>query len=78
VTIAGVNQGPCLYLGPNGQRCNKRAIDGGFCAAHGPDAPKAVATNPARFLAAAAAIVGILWPYVDFAVREFIRWAHSH
>lgn len=77
-TIASVDRGPCLYLGPRGQRCTKRAIDGGFCTAHCPSAPKGAATNPRRYLAAAAAIVGILWPYLDFAVRELIRWARSH
>jgi hypothetical protein len=29
-------------------------------------------------LAAVAAIIGILWPYVDDVVREIIRWMHSH
>ena len=77
-TIASVDQGPCLYFGPSGQRCSQRAIDGGFCAAHGPRALRTAATNPARFLAAAAAIAGILWPYLDFALRELIRWARSH
>jgi len=31
-----VDYGPCLYLGPAGQRCQKRAMDGGFCATHRP------------------------------------------
>jgi hypothetical protein len=28
----GADQGPCLYLGPRGQRCGRRATAGGFCA----------------------------------------------
>jgi hypothetical protein len=75
---ANVDQGPCLYLGPSGQRCGRRAVAGGFCQTHRPDRPQSAATNPGRFWAAAAAIIGLLWPYLEFVVREIIRWAHSH
>ena len=30
------DQGPCLYFGPQGQRCDRRAIANGFCARHLP------------------------------------------
>jgi hypothetical protein len=30
------DQGPCLYFGPQGQRCDRRAIADGFCARHLP------------------------------------------
>jgi hypothetical protein len=30
------DQGPCLYFGPQGQRCNRPAIANGFCARHMP------------------------------------------
>jgi hypothetical protein len=70
--------GPCLYLGPLGQRCTKSALEGGFCALHSPHSSAAITPNRRRALAALAAIVGILWPYVDDVVREIIRWMHSH
>jgi hypothetical protein len=73
----GRDRGPCLYLGPNGQRCNRPATEGGFCAVHGPHPHQAIATNRTRVLAAVVAIIGILWPYVDDLVREIIRWMHS-
>ncbi len=75
---AGTNWGPCLYLGPSGQRCAKPALEGGFCAVHSPGSGAAIAPNRKRVLAAVAAIIGILWPYVDDVVREIIRWMHSH
>ena len=72
------NWGPCLYLGPSGQRCAKLALEGGFCAVHAPGSGAAITPNRRRVLAAVAAIIGILWPYVDDVVREIIRWMHSH
>jgi hypothetical protein len=30
------DQGPCLYFGPQGQRCNRPALANGFCARHMP------------------------------------------
>jgi Family of unknown function (DUF5763) len=30
------DQGPCLYFGPQGQRCNRPATANGFCARHTP------------------------------------------
>jgi hypothetical protein len=30
------DQGPCLYLGPQGQRCSRPALGNGFCARHMP------------------------------------------
>jgi len=77
-TSSIADRGPCLYLGPTGQRCSKGALPDGFCAAHGLRACKSIGTNPARFWAAAAAIAGLLWPYVEFIIREIIRWARSH
>ena len=71
------NWGPCLYFGPSGQRCAKPALEGGFCAVHSPGS-SAITPNRRRVLAAVAAIIGILWPYVDDVVREIIRWMHSH
>jgi len=73
------DQGPCLYLGPNGQRCDRRALAGGYCARHRPGAitlPKVSLSK--KTLAAIAAGAGILWPYIGEVVREIIRWMHSH
>ena len=59
-STAGKNrndQGPCLYFGPQGQRCSRPAIANGFCARHMPaqlgESPKRDAANYARPGAAA-------------------------
>jgi hypothetical protein len=73
------DQGPCLYLGPRGQRCNRRALKDGYCAIHQPGAislPKAALSK--KTLAAIAAIAGGLWPLIADLVREIMRWIHSH
>lgn len=72
------NWGPCLYLGSSGQRCARPALESGFCAVHSPGSGAVITPNRRRVLAAVAAILGILWPYVDDVVREIIRWMHSH
>lgn len=69
-------QGSCLYLGPAGQRCNRPAASDGFCATHQSGGGRQAIGNPARVLAATAAIVALLWPYIDMLVREILRWAH--
>jgi|SRR5208282_3670840 len=70
--------GPCLYLGPAGQRCDRPALAGGFCAKHRPGGIASAVRNPSRILAATGAIVALLWPYIEDVVREIIRWTHSH
>jgi hypothetical protein len=79
LAVGDADQGPCLYLGPNGQRCDRRALAGGYCASHRPGAislPKVALSK--RTLAAIVAISGILWPFLADLVREIIRWMHSH
>jgi len=71
------NQGPCLYLGPAGERCTRPALAGGFCEKHGLGGRVEAFRNPARILAALAGIVALLWPYVSDLVREIMRWAHG-
>jgi hypothetical protein len=72
------DRGPCLYLGPAGQRCNRAALDGGFCASHRPSGGIAGAVrDPARVLAATIAIVALLWPYLHDVVRELLQWINS-
>ena len=71
-----VDQGPCLYLGPSGQRCDRRALAGGYCASHRPggiNLPKIALSK--RALAAIAAASWFLWPYIGEVVREIIRCA---
>lgn len=73
------DQGPCLYLGAGGQRCDRRALEGGYCARHRPGAirlPKPAFSS--KVLAAIVGIAGILWPVIADLVREVVRWMHSH
>jgi len=71
-------QGPCLYLGSAGERCNRPALPGGFCDKHRAGQRSLPMRNPARILAVAGAIVALLWPYVEDVVHEIFRWMHSH
>ncbi len=76
---SNADQGPCLYLGPSGQRCSRRALAGGYCANHRPGGlslPKVALTK--RTLAAIAAASWFLWPYLGEVLREIVRWIHSH
>jgi hypothetical protein len=76
---SGADQGPCLYLGPRGQRCGRRATKGGFCAIHQPGAVVGGIAKPSKKLAASVlAIVAVIWPYLADIVREVIRWIHAH
>jgi hypothetical protein len=73
------DQGPCLYLGPSGQRCQRRALEGGYCATHRPGAislPSAPLSK--KTLAAIIGIATVLWPIISDIVREIVRWMHSH
>jgi hypothetical protein len=72
------DQGPCLYLGPAGQRCKARALAGGFCARHGLNAsPReaSVAISPRKLLAILAAAIA-LWPILADVVRAILRYIH--
>jgi hypothetical protein len=55
--------GPCLYLGPAGQRCDRRATQDGFCQRH---QPNATTISPPFFtpkkLAAFLIALAMLWP----------------
>lgn len=74
------DEGPCLYLGPAGQRCDRRALKGGFCAWHQPGAerrkPAADSSQRSKRLAAAIAIIAALWPVLMqflHALAKFFR-----
>lgn len=71
------NLGPCLYLGPAGQRCYRPAVKGGFCAQHQPGATAIrKAGKPAKWVAAIGGIVGVLWPYIYDFLHELFRIFH--
>jgi hypothetical protein len=72
---AGIDYGPCLYLGPAGQRCSRRANEGGFCELHrlGAKPVAGVATNPRRAIAILAALAALL-PWLTDLVRELLRF----
>jgi hypothetical protein len=68
--------GPCLYLGPAGQRCSRRALEGGFCARHQPEARRFAGLSVAQISRRAVAIFGllaVLWPVLADVIRELIR-----
>jgi len=76
---ARTDLGPCLYLGPRGQRCSRRATKAGFCAIHQPGAAIGGIAKPSKkLLASLLAIVAVIWPYLADIVREVIRWIHAH
>ena len=70
--------GPCLYFGPAGQRCDRRALEGGFCSRHQP-ADLAGATRSisipqvTKRTLGAAGILAVLWPILADLIREIIR-----
>lgn len=72
-------EGPCLYLGPEGQRCYRQAVKAGFCAAHQPGvALRGRIGKPSKkMVAAAAGIGGVLWPYIYDFVHALIRLIHA-
>lgn len=71
----GEDQGPCLYLGPSGQRCDRRAIEGGFCLQHQPGGARKIPSGRSARRAMALGIAfAVLWPILDALLRELIRW----
>ena len=69
------DQGPCLYLGPGGQRCNRRATQGGFCARHQPGGSGGLALpQVSRRGIALLGLLAVLWPVLADLLRELIRF----
>jgi hypothetical protein len=68
------DQGPCLYIGPAGQRCSRSAVEGGFCPRHRIGEPSEAPNRPVlkRFIAVIGVLVA-LWPLIADLVRELIR-----
>lgn len=73
-------QGPCLYLGPSGQRCSRQALQGGFCIHHQPDAviPEKHGRGLTKVAGAGIGILAAMWPIIFDLVRALIRWIHAH
>jgi hypothetical protein len=72
--------GPCLYFGPAGQRCDRRATAGGFCARHQPkDAASLGETRSvsipqiSKRALGAAGILAVVWPILYDLIRELLR-----
>jgi hypothetical protein len=81
ILAKGADQGPCLYFGPRGQRCSRRATNAGFCAIHQPNGGVAASGIPKpskKFIASLLAIAAVVWPYLADILREVIRWIHAH
>ena len=86
IVSKGADQGPCLYFGPRGQRCDRRATNAGFCAIHQPNGGVAASGAAAsgipkpskKFIASLLAIAAVVWPYLADIVKEVIRWIHAH
>lgn len=88
--VAPADQGPCLYLGPSGERCTRRAYRDGYCINHQPTKPSrlvspsdgATSDKPSarmvKIISAIVALLGFLAPMLDDIVRAIIRWLHSH
>ncbi|MGD1210763.1 MAG: DUF5763 domain-containing protein [Candidatus Acidiferrales bacterium] len=71
---AGADLGPCLYFGPGGKRCNRRAVEGGFCGQHQPSVkPVAQGAISMRRVVAILAALAALLPWLVDLVRELIR-----
>jgi hypothetical protein len=72
------SHGPCLYLGPKGQRCSRRASEGGYCTTHQAGGASGIAERSyGRVLTATIAVMLIVWPYISGLVHELIRWLSS-
>ena len=70
--------GPCLHLGPQGQRCSRQALTGGYCARHHGDPElRLPGRNYTRVIVATVALIVIVWPYLAEAVHDLVRWLAS-
>ena len=77
--MTAADLGPCLYLGPAGQRCTSRATASGFCRRHQPDvkssgAPLDTPMLSPRRVGAIFTILALLWPLLADIVRTLIRY----
>jgi hypothetical protein len=68
-----VHHGPCLYLGPSGQRCDRQAVEGGFCASHQPAGGKHSIADLSRRALGVLGVLAVVWPLLADLIREIIR-----
>jgi hypothetical protein len=74
VSSTTADQGPCLYLGPAGQRCSRRATMGGYCSQHQPGAAGiSVPTISPKKMAAIGVAIAMLWPEIVKVASALIR-----
>jgi hypothetical protein len=65
------NQGaPCLHIGRGGQRCERPALEDGFCERHGPDGDERTRLAMKRRLIAVILGLAALWPFLWEFWRE--------
>ena len=75
--------GPCLYFGAAGERCDRRAVNSGYCARHqnsrtdwsNANAATSSVSLPqvSKRAIGAAGILAVLWPILADLIRELIR-----
>jgi hypothetical protein len=71
---ANADCGPCLYLGPSGERCDRRALEGGFCSLHQPGATRpASSKQTAKRVGAVVGALAALLPWLTGLIRTLIH-----
>lgn len=68
------SNGPCLYLGPDGSRCDRPAVKGGFCLKHDPELREQALGSWLRKAGAALLLLAALWPHIAEVLRALFRW----
>ena len=66
--------GPCLYLGPGGQRCERPSREDGFCDRHAPEGSSGAWASPVRIAAAILLLLATIWPLLVRLLREISAW----
>jgi hypothetical protein len=68
------DRGPCLYLGPAGQRCHRPALEQGYCSKHQPGArAEHFRSELPRRAVAVLGLLAVIWPLLVDLVREILR-----
>ena len=74
-TIQSPNAAPqCLHLSRSGERCQRPALEDGFCELHGPDAVSRFNTAARRRLFAILLGAAILWPILVDLWHAIQHW----
>lgn len=68
-------QGPCLYFGPRGQRCARRALASGYCSKHQSGTREEfLRTQVPRRVVAVLGLLAVTWPLLADLIREILRF----